>query len=60
MVPPGPRPPGPELRCPKHGESDRRDEECASERRSDKPLGEAWLEARSLGMRGGGHWGQYG
>ncbi len=31
------------------------DEVCASERRSDKPLGEAWLQARPLGMRGGGH-----
>jgi hypothetical protein len=28
---------------------------CASERKTDKPLGEAWLQARPLGMRGGGH-----
>jgi hypothetical protein len=25
-------------------------------RRPDKPLGEAWLEARPLRMRGGGHY----
>ncbi len=24
--------------------------------KTDKPLGEAWLQARPLGMRGGGHW----
>jgi hypothetical protein len=34
-----PRPPGPETVMPQEWGSDRRDEECASERRSDKPLG---------------------
>ena len=39
MVSPGPRPPGPETVMPQAWGPDRRDEECASERKTDKPLG---------------------
>jgi hypothetical protein len=51
-----PRPPGPENVMPQAWGIRLIDEECASERRTDKPLGEAWLQARPPGMRGGGHW----
>jgi len=53
MVPPGPWPPGPEKMMPQEWGIRKGDEECASERKTDKPLGGGVKPPRDAG-RGSG------
>ena len=54
MAPPEPRPPGPEKVMPQAWGSDQGDEECASERKTDKPLGGGVKPPRDAGRRARG------